>query len=127
MANWPYKLYAIMSAEAVAGAKGNRGKLIAQGGHGYVGALEDARFRFCEDYEFYLDPIRNGGFMKGCLIAPEASLLALQNRYWSVCGVALIEDRAHTVYDKPTITCLGLGPIKVELIGDDLKELKAFV
>ena len=29
----------------------------------------------------------------------------------NVCGVSLVEDCGYTVFDKSTITCLGLGPI----------------
>lgn len=125
MTDWTYKLYAIMSAEAVAASAGNRGKLIAQGGHAYVGALLDAQLHWPRSVHEYL--YGQDGFVKICLIAPEETLLELNGTYQRIGGAALITDAAHTVFDKPTITALGLGPIRVDLIGDDLKSLKVFI
>lgn len=129
MADWPYKLYAIMSEEAVAACKGNRGKLIAQGGHAYVGTLIKSAMipEFGEAFETYMSLDGNNGFVKICLIAPEETLIALEAKYCAVCGTSLITDRGLTVFDKPTITALGLGPIAAEDIGDDLNKLKVFI
>ncbi len=43
------------------------------------------------------------------------------------CGVALIKDAGFTVFNEPTTTCLGIGPIREENIGEDLKALKLLV
>lgn len=37
---------------------------------------------------------------------------------------ALITDAGKTVFDAPTVTCLGIGPHKVEDVGDLLKRLR---
>jgi len=54
-------------------------------------------------------------------------LKALEAAYKDVCGTALIKDAGFTVFDEPTVTCLGIGPIREDLIQDDLKKLKLFI
>ena len=54
-------------------------------------------------------------------------LIELQKRYKDVCGTSLVKDAGFTVFNEPTITCLGLGPISVDNIGRDLKSLKLFL
>ncbi len=53
-------------------------------------------------------------------------LHTLQKAYQDVCGTSLVTDAGLTVFKEPTTTCLGIGPIPVNLIGDDLKALKTF-
>jgi peptidyl-tRNA hydrolase len=121
----PYniKLYTIFSAEAIEKMNGARGKMVAQGGHAFVGALLDSMRRFPKDAKAYME---SGGVAKIALIAPEAELHQLLAAYKSVCGVDMIVDAAHTVFKEPTLTCLGLGPINVKHIGADLKAIKIF-
>jgi peptidyl-tRNA hydrolase len=53
-------------------------------------------------------------------------LRALHKKYKDVCGTSLVTDAAFTVFNEPTTTCLGIGPIAEENIGDDIKSLKTF-
>ena len=50
----------------------------------------------------------------------------LQEKYKDICGTSLVTDAGFTVFNKPTTTCLGLGPISEDNIGDDIKLLKTF-
>ena len=54
-------------------------------------------------------------------------LKALQEKYKDICGTSLVTDAGFTVFNEPTTTCLGLGPIAEENIGDDIKSLKVFL
>ena len=53
-------------------------------------------------------------------------LKALQDKYKDICGTSLVTDAGYTVFNEPTTTGLGLGPIAEENIGDDIKSLKTF-
>ncbi len=65
---------------------------------------------------------------KVCLIVDTVEQLeVLHEAYKDVCGVSLVKDAGFTVFDEPTVTCLGIGPIKQDLIGEDLKQLKVFM
>lgn len=116
-----YKLYAIISEEALKKMNGARGKMVNNGGHAYEGALDDSQERFKKDFKAYK---KQPGRVKICLIAPEAVLHELYAAYETVCGVHLVTDAAHTVFKEPTLTYLGLGPINVDLIREDLSGLK---
>lgn len=119
------KLYVVFSKEAVDKMKGNRGKLTAQGGHGYLHAFWDAEKRFPEIAEAY----RNGprATKIALLVATENQLEDLVLEYGQKCGCALIQDAGLTVFDEPTITCLGLGPIDCDKEMGTLTELPLFI
>lgn len=118
-------LYCIVSEEAAAATKGNRGKLMAQAGHGYVDAILDSQVRFPEAVKAYQD---SGVVKKVCLKAPgPKELWDLYRSYKDVCGIKLVKDAGLTVFKEPTITVLGLGPIDPSKIKDDLKALKVFI
>lgn len=101
-------IYCIVSREAVEESKGARGKMGAQQGHGYVGALCDALDRFPDKAQAY---IASQATPKVTLVADEAQLHELCRLYKDKCGVALIKDAARTVFSRPIITALGIGPI----------------
>jgi peptidyl-tRNA hydrolase len=53
-------------------------------------------------------------------------LKAIQEKYKNICGTSLVTDAGFTVFNEPTTTCLGLGPIYEDNVGDDIKSLKTF-
>ena len=53
-------------------------------------------------------------------------LKELQKAYENKCATKLVTDKGFTVFDEPTTTCLGIGPIPENLIGDDVKTLTLF-
>lgn len=119
------RLYCIFSKEAVAKMKGNRGKLAAQAGHAFLHAYWDAEARFCGPTEHYRASPH--AFKIVLIVDTDAELVALRDAYQDQCGVSLTTDAGFTVFDEPTITCLGIGPIEEDAVGDDLKGLKLFL
>ena len=117
-----YKMYAVMSMEAIKKMNGIRGKMITQGGHAYLHAAWDAEKRFPDDMSAY----RNGDHPRKITarVDTDKELLELLEAYRGKCGVSLVTDAGFTVFKEPTITCLGIGPIKEDDIGEDLKSLK---
>lgn len=122
------------------GFKVPKGKLIAQGGHAFVGLILKFMNRYnCfygdENYLelYYSKPITtaesvwiNGKFTKIVLaIDSEKELLditvAAEKAGLNYC---LIEDCGDTEFHKPTLTCVGIGPDwedKIDLITGHLK------
>jgi len=141
------KMYCIVSREAIKAMNGNRGKLAAQAGHAYLHAYWDAEKRsgcrpefdtpipqkeMSEDNKFLyaVDAYKYGGNAKKvCLVVDTTDeLRALESAYRPVCGVSLVTDAGLTCFDGvPTTTCLGIGPIRDEDVGEDLKCLKVFI
>lgn len=119
-----YKLYCLMAKDSVDKMKGIRGKMITQGGHGYLHAVWDSDARFPEFSHAY----KNSGMAKKItLVVPTVTdLKTFEEAYRDVCGVSLVKDAGLTVFNEPTITCLGIGPIPDHLVGDDLKSLRTF-
>lgn len=116
--------YCIFSAEAVALMKGSRGKLAAQAGHAYLHSYWDAEERLPNLAAAYRDPSTRA--YKIALIVPdEAALRELEGTYWPFAGVSLVKDAGFTVFDEPTVTCVGILLDDANK-GDDLKSLKAF-
>jgi peptidyl-tRNA hydrolase len=118
------KLYAIVSNEAVAASKGNRGKMGAQIGHAYVHAFVDSLTRFPDQAKAYLD---SGVVAKVCLKADEAILHHLSRLYQDKCGVFLVKDAGLTVFPRPMITALGIGPININDRETILKGLNPWI
>jgi peptidyl-tRNA hydrolase len=118
------KLYCIVSEEAVKASGGNRGKMGAQIGHAYTEALFDAQDRFPDSVKAYR---ATGLVAKACLVAPEAALHDLYRLYKQHWGTALIKDAGKTVFPRPMITAVGIGPINVEEREDILKGLRPWI
>ena len=102
------KLYCVVSREAHKAAKHVPGKMYAQAGHAFIGALLEAMERFPERAQDY---IKSDATPKVTLIADEAQLHELWRLYKDKVGTALIKDAGRTVFERPTITTLGIGPI----------------
>jgi peptidyl-tRNA hydrolase len=118
------KLYCIVSQEAVKASNGNRGKIGAQIGHAFTEAAFDAMENFPDQLKAYRD---SGIVAKACLVAPEETLHQLSRLYKGRCGVALIKDAGKTVFPRPMITALGIGPIDVTEREDILKGLNVWI
>jgi len=125
-----YRLYTILAADAVKDMKGNRGRMVTQGGHGLVHALWDAMDRFPADCTAYR---AQGSAFKMALVVPDAaSLERLFVAYQPLCGVSLVREQGTRVngdlnVEVQSTTALGLGPIRSDLVGDDLRALKPFL
>ncbi len=116
------KMYVIFAKESVDKMKGSRGKLGTQAGHGYLHAFWDASDRFPDMAQAYRDTTHA---YKITLVVPTvADLEALEASYRDVCGVSLVKDAGFTVFAEPTVTVLGVGPLRESDIGDDIKALK---
>jgi peptidyl-tRNA hydrolase len=108
------KLYCVFDAEAVKAMKGNRGKLAAQAGHAFLHAFWDAAKRFPTSADDYQNRVDTRAY-KISLLAENADVLRqLEEIYKPICGVSLVTDAGLTVFDGPTVTCLGIGPIDPE-------------
>lgn len=116
------KMYCIMAMESMTKMNGIRGKMITQGGHGYVHAFWDSQKRFPAAAQAYMDA--NRAYKITLVVETVEELKEIEARYRDICGVSLVTDAGFTVFAEPTTTCLGLGPIFERDIGDDLKGLR---
>lgn len=120
-----HKMYAVVAKEALDDMNGNRGKLCAQTGHAFLHAFWDASVRFPEDAAAYQ---KSGLAVKVTLIVPTiADLGKLLAAYRDKCGVSLVTDAARTVFNVPTTTCLGIGPIAIDDIDIDLRSIPVLI
>ncbi len=126
---YQFKMYCVWSPAALKLIKGVRGKFGTQNGHAYLHAYWDAEDRFAQTAFLY----RNSGIAAKITLALPVmqdhatevqTLRGFAARYTDRCGVSLVEDRGLTVFKEPTVTCLGIGPLHLDEVGDDLKALK---
>jgi peptidyl-tRNA hydrolase len=124
-----YRMYCIVSKEALKLMNGNRGKLGTQTGHAYLHCFWDAEERFPESAKSYKDSLKNGtrAYKITLYVETTKELEVLHDLYKDLCGVSLVVDQAHTVFDKPTMTCLGIGPIQPSKREDIVKNLKGLL
>lgn len=121
----PLKMYCIVNPDVLAKLGGNRGKMLAQAGHAYLHAWWDAAERHPDAARAYAD---SQAAAKIALIAPSYETLRdLVNDHWPICGVSLVTDATRTVFTEPTVTCLGIGPIRVSQRSELLASLKVFL
>jgi peptidyl-tRNA hydrolase len=118
------RMYAIVSLDAAAKTKGVRGKMLAQAGHAFLHAFWDAEKRFPESAELYRRSPR--AFKIALAVKDEEALKALMDEYSPRFGTSLVTDAGLTVFDGPTVTCLGLGPIRPSEAGETLRSLRTF-
>lgn len=115
------KMYVIFAMESVRKMNGNRGKLAAQAGHGYLHSSWDAADRFPEMLNAYRDS--SHAYKIALAVETVDELEKLHEAYRDICGVSLVKDAGFTVFSEPTVTCLGIGPIPESLMREDLKSL----
>ena len=115
-------MYCIVAKDALKKMNGVRGKLGTQCGHAYLHAYWDAEENFPDHAQAY----RNAGHAYKITLVVDTvdELKELQEAYRGVCGNRLVTDAGFTVFKEPTTTCLGLGPIPENLIGEDLQKIK---
>jgi peptidyl-tRNA hydrolase len=119
-----HKMYCIFAKESVQKMNGIRGKMATQAGHAYLHTFMNAMAETPELAAAYLD---GGHAYKITLIVDTVEQLReLQEAYDDVCATRLITDKGFTVFTEPTTTCLGIGPLSEDMIGEDLKALKTF-
>lgn len=119
-----YKMYCIFAKESVQKMNGIRGKMCTQAGHAYVHTMLAAMIETPELAEAYLN---EGHAYKITLIVDTVDeLKQIQEAYNDKVATKLVTDKGFTVFKEPTTTCLGLGPIREDMIGDDLKAIKTF-
>lgn len=139
------KMYAIFSKESVAKMQGNKGKMCAQAGHAYLHAWWDAeqlkkrlkwkaqRFEIPnEDYYDLCDVMftyQNGNDARKIALLAETDedLLQLAEDYKGFTGVTIVKDAGYTVVEPGTMTCIGIGPLRDEEKGDDIRALPLFL
>lgn len=118
------KMYCIFALESVKKMNGVRGKMCTQAGHAYLHTFMNAMNETPELAKAYLD---GGHAFKITLIVDTVDdLKQLQEAYKDICATQLITDKGFTVFKEPTTTCLGIGPLSEDMIGDDLKAIKTF-
>lgn len=132
-----YKMFCIFARESLVKMNGVRGKLASQAGHAYLHSYWDAmrESNLTGDFDRgqieyiksrqAIEYLRSDRAYKITLVVDTVpELVLLREAYKDTCGTALITDAGFTVFKEPTTTCLGIGPIAEEFIGDDLKALK---
>ena len=119
-----FKMYCVFARETVQLMEKSRGKMCAQAGHAFLHAAQVAAKHFPQDLEAYLNS--NHAYKIVLIVDTVEELKNLQRAYQDVCATVLIVDKAFTVFDIPTVTCLGIGPLPNTRKGDDLHNLKLF-
>jgi len=128
-----HKLYCIFARESVEKMNGIRGKMCTQAGHAYLHAYWDSlnpEKCFIDQVRAYMNSDR--AYKITLIVDTVDELKAIQEKYKNICGTHLVTDAGFTVFKDeagnplPTVTCLGVGPISEDNIGDDLKALKTF-
>lgn len=103
-------IYAIVSREVIKLMKGNRGKLVNQGGHATLHAWWDAQNRFpaiADRYRFSQSAVK-----VTLVVDTTQELKDLYELFRKDYGAELVEDSGRTLFDGvPTITYVGVGPI----------------
>jgi len=117
-----YKEYCIVAKESLDKMNGIRGKMMGNSGHAFTHAYWDAEDRFPEDAKAYR--ASKHAYKIVLVVDTVAELHTLHAAYKDVCGVSLVTDAGFTVFNEPTTTMLGIGPIHVDKIGEDISSLK---
>ena len=118
------KMYCIFAKEAILKMNGARGKMCTQAGHAYVHTFTNALKEFPDQAQAYLDS--DHAYKITLIVDTVEELKELQKAYEGVCATKLVTDKGFTVFKEPTTTCLGIGPIREDQMGEDLKNIKLF-
>lgn len=111
------------------------GKLAAQAGHAYLHAWWDAEDRLMygdswsdiTPYGHLCLAYRNSGDARKVSLVVDTveELRELYDTFRPYMGATLVEDCGYTVFDEPTITAVGLGPVNSDWTkGTRLGDLK---
>lgn len=124
-----YRLYAIISKEALKKLNGNRGKMCVQTGHAFLHSLWNAEKNFPEDAEEYKN---NTAFKMTLVVENQKELEELYHKYKEISGTTLVEETGSKTdgsidENAKGIFCIGIGPIHQDKIQDDIKKLKPFL
>lgn len=116
------KIYCIISKESLSRMKGIRGKMMAQAGHAFLHSFWDSEEKFPD----YASAYRNNDHARKITLVTntDTEMMDILNRYESVCGTTKVVDAGFTVFAEPTLTCVGIGPLSDDMVGDDIKALK---
>jgi peptidyl-tRNA hydrolase len=119
-----HKMYCVFAKESIAKMEKFRGKMCAQAGHAFLHTYVASLDTFPDVALAYYSG--DHAFKIVLIVDTVNDLVALEQAYQGKCQTCMITDKGFTVFDEPTTTCLGLGPINVDDIGDDIKALKLF-
>jgi peptidyl-tRNA hydrolase len=111
-------MYCIYSREAIKKMGGNRGKLAAMAGHAYLHTFWDAerRFSITEGYwrpnypDWYKYRYAPKARKIALVVETDAELDAIYEKYRHSIGATKVVDSGLTVFNEPTLACIGLGP-----------------
>ena len=117
------KMYCVFSKTALNAMQGIRGKMASQAGYVFLHAYWDSLERFPEYAIEYRDS--DHGIKITCVVETDLELKKLIT-YREIVGMTVVNDAGFTVFQEPTLTCVGIGPIPDELVGG-LKNLKLLV
>lgn len=130
-----YKMFCVYAQESLDKMKGLRGKLSSMSGHAYLHAWWDA---IPGSHIVHLDVVerrkwvqaisyKNSGLAAKITLVVDTveQLKALQESYKDICGTSLVTDAGRTVFGEPTTVCLGIGPIHIGNVKEDVSTLKA--
>ncbi len=124
----PLKMYCIFNPPALKAMKGVRGKLAAQAGHAFLHAWWDASKRAEEVGECAMDYFHSDHAYKITLAAPDDATEEwfddLIAHFSKITGVTKVVDAGFTVFDGPTLTCIGIGPVSSDECKYVLKSLR---
>jgi peptidyl-tRNA hydrolase len=98
--------------------------MCAQAGHAFTHCSWLAAKEFPEQLDAYMNS--DHAYKITLIVDTVDQLKQLQEAYKNKCATKLVTDKGFTVFKEPTTTCLGIGPIAEDMIGDDIKALKRF-
>jgi peptidyl-tRNA hydrolase len=103
------RMYCVVNKEALDLMKGNRGKMVAQGGHAFLHAYWNAERRFPITALRY----RYSGAAAKIVLsgADESELREIAACMKDLSGIEVVTDAGRTVFNGPTQTTMGAGPI----------------
>ena len=130
------KMYCIFSKEAIKLMNGNRGKMASMAGHAYLHAYWDADQK-AWDNRYHPDACwaakyRHGGLAKKVTVFVDTTeelielyeKLKIDSRH---AGITLVKDAGLTVFDGPTVVCMGYGPVPDDRVPEEIANLKVLI
>lgn len=116
------KMYAVVINEALEGMGKNRGKIAAQCGHAFVACAVNCMERDAKRWKEYNDSDYHGKVvLKADMEEAQTIMEELKSKK---VPFQLIRDAGLTVFEGPTNTVLGIGPIRDNECSATLKGLK---